>query len=52
MFHKAVGIFLMSVNTRGRLRYRVFKNIIEPDMKVANYKKPCVNGSSLVYNLT
>jgi hypothetical protein len=35
----------MSVNTGGRLRYRMFKNTIEPNMKFANYKKPCVSGS-------
>jgi hypothetical protein len=51
-FTKGGGLFSRSVNTGGRLRYRIFKNTIEPDMKAANYKKPGVSGSSLVYNLT
>jgi hypothetical protein len=42
----------MSVNTGGRLRYRMFKNTVEPDIKAENCKKSGVSGSSLVYNLT
>lgn len=42
----------MSVNTGDRLRYRMFKNTVEPDVRAVNRKKSGVSGSSLVHNLT
>jgi hypothetical protein len=40
-------MFLMSVKTGGRLRYRMFKKTVGPDIKAANCKKSGVSGAAL-----
>jgi hypothetical protein len=43
----------LQVNTDGRLKYRMFKNIVcKLDIKAANCKKPGVNGRIFLYNWT